>query len=415
MSLHPVIVDLFLRQLEIPPLLTDVPLTKGIKKLYSCIFQDRINMALLGIQGLFIAVTTDLEFSKTLLPSWSTIWRWMDFLYHLIPCPGRDATKEPSHDERIALYLVERLLTAFFHPSCPIGREVLSTKGILQLTAEMYIRQGVCPPDPDVLPKHHLASLSYALQTLLESPFSNKQELIDFLNSNDAEYAKRMINPVHQAAYGGASWMECYPYVADVYSALFIHATSVYESFPTEGIVSDVCHAFSYFTSLLFADAEAHEPQSHRFTIECVTASLKLLVTYRLVAQGHSWIVQLLRFNFVLSLLKGAHQWDANIKKQCEFLLREIAVHSVFLVVLKPAGKVLESKDILSLEKKIPKNSGFFSVWTYWRQSMRHLQDCKTEFIRLGRYQRICGYPEAIPAASIADGTDIRFDKICVK
>lgn len=353
-------------------------------------------MALSGLQGLFVAVTTDLEFAKTLLPSWSMIWQWINFMYHFVPCPGRDDCKEPTQDERTGLYLLERLLVAFFHPSYPISYEVLSTKGILRIIAEMYIRQGVCPPDADILPQNHLASLGHALQTLLESPISNKQELVDFLGSNNSEFAKRMIYPVHQAAYGGASYVECYPYVADASSSLLTHMTCVYESLPTKRIVCDVCHALSYFISLFISDSEA----KRRFlAIDCIASSLKLLATYRLVAQDHVWIVKLLRYDFVLSLLKGAQHWDANdVGKYCELLLREIAVYSVFPVVLKPAGKVLESKDVLILERKIPRNCHFFLVWTNWRQFMRNLQECKKEFILLGKYRRICGYRQVFLA-----------------
>ncbi|KAG6902520.1 hypothetical protein C0995_015337 [Termitomyces sp. Mi166 len=395
LSLHPRILDLLIRQLKPPPFPADFQPGHGIKSSYHQAHKDRINMALLGIQGLFVAVATDLEFAKMLLQSWSVIWPWMDFLYHFVPCPGRNDSIEPTQDELTALYFLERLLLAFFRPSYPVDREILSTKGVLKILAEMFIRQGVRPPNSTVLPKNHLASLSHALLSFLESPFSDKQELVDFLGSNNGHFARRMFYPVHQAAYGGAPWMECYPYVVDVHSSLFTHVTCVYESLPTKGIVRDVCHALSYFTSLLAPDSGTNVPKKESIAIECAAASLRLLVKHGLVAQDHIWIIQLLRFDFVLSLLKGARHWDTHgLENYYESLLREIAVYSVFPVVLKPVGQVLESKDILAPETRIPKDCRFFLVWTKWIQSMRNIQECKMEFILLGRYKRICGYPQ---------------------
>ncbi|KAG6917082.1 hypothetical protein DXG01_003971 [Tephrocybe rancida] len=338
-----------------------------------------------ALLGLWIATERDRsdDLGYIIKSSWLKLWPWIDFLYRKVIIAGCDVL---SKTNRYALTIaIQAILLRLIRRDFTLPT-VAGTEGTLALSLEMHIHFGRHPPDKDREVLAQSENTSFLAVTLIESPLSNFNEVIEVLGSGK-KAASTLFQPFLMIAHGRLSWAAFFPLFIEVHKHLMVRNSGYYQSLPVDKIMSHICEALTYFTT--------NAPWVHDVTLDYTVTNkthnflkslLSFLVVYsvKIYGGGHSWAVYAVRGGLLPLILKCA-PYTATLPEM-EITMQSLLDNFRINAIHRPIMRVL-SRDPEVLGRRFSSTSKIVQgSWKKLLQGISHAEDVHGAF----KARRLC-------------------------
>ncbi|KAG6916641.1 hypothetical protein DXG01_006062 [Tephrocybe rancida] len=355
-SPHPRVLDIWLCQFSPHP-----PLVQVAEKDCPPDRRYRHCVVATAIEGLDIALRNRGSLAgvrDNILTFWPNVFSWMVYLYNFnYQVRGELCARVHMPRDRLDIVInIEHLFIHLSPPDFPENPELFATKGVLEFSVNIWIKQAGRPTGDFGLVED-VEAQARVLVALLRSPISDVSMLSMVTGETKVHVALMLFFPVRMVLTGGLPWLGSISEALSVMTALWSRVPELYTFLPSERIMRDLCHALAFTVSL---PAPPHRSQN-RSTIEntliCIFGTM--LAYSHDIAGDYSWIFELINNDLIPSMLRcSPYRENERVTTGIKSLLQEIELHAVHRPFLKRLERVLLTTVVRDLVDNLPPTHG---------------------------------------------------------